>query len=82
MHQLIYYYEYLRIFKINDKLLNLYSWLCFMSIQQRGQLETAPPFTVPCEGCEARFLHRFHRESNLGPSCVSPLHYHCTTPAP
>ena len=30
--------------------------LCFTSLQQRGQLETAPPFrpTVPCEGREAR----------------------------
>ena len=24
------------------------------SHRQRGHLETAPPFTVPCEGCEAR----------------------------
>ena len=24
--------------------------LCFTSLQQRGYLETAPPFTVPCEG--------------------------------
>ena len=22
--------------------------LCFTSLQQRGHLETAPPFTVPC----------------------------------
>ena len=28
--------------------------LCFTSLQQRGHLETAPPFTVPCEGREAR----------------------------
>ena len=28
--------------------------LCFVSLQQRGHLEMAPPFTVPCEGCEAR----------------------------
>ena len=28
--------------------------LCFKSLQQRGHLETAPPFTVPCEGCAAR----------------------------
>ena len=25
-------------------------WLCFTSHRQRGHLETAPPFTVPCEG--------------------------------
>ena len=24
--------------------------LCFTSLQHRGHLETAPPFTVPCEG--------------------------------
>ena len=56
-------------------------WLCFMSLRQRGHLETAPPFTVPCEGHEARFLHRSHRESNPGLSRDSPLHYRCTTPA-
>ena len=27
--------------------------VCFRSNQQRGHLETAPPFTVPCEGREA-----------------------------
>ena len=31
----------------------------------RHHLETAPPFTVPCEGRKARFLHR---EPNSGPS--------------
>ena len=30
-------------------------WLCFTSHRQRGHLETVPPFTVPCEGREARF---------------------------
>ena len=39
------------------------------------------PFTVPCEGCKARFLHHSHRESNPGPMRGSPLHYHCATPA-
>ena len=29
---------------------------CFTSHRQPGHLETAPPFTVPCEGCEARFF--------------------------
>ena len=33
----------------------LVGWLCLTSNRQRGHLETAPPFTVPCEGCEARF---------------------------
>ena len=32
-------------------------WLCFASHQQRGHLETAPQFTVPCEGRGARYLH-------------------------
>ena len=32
----------------------LVGWLCLTSHRQRGHLETAPPFTVPCEGCEAR----------------------------
>ena len=30
----------------------LFICLCFSSLQQRGHLETAPPFTVPCEGRE------------------------------
>ena len=29
-------------------LLVLVGWLCLTSHQQRGHLETAPPFTVPC----------------------------------
>ena len=32
----------------------LFVCLCFTSLQQRGHLETAHPFTVPCEGHEAR----------------------------
>ena len=28
--------------------------VCFTSLQQRGHLEMVPPFTVPCEGREAR----------------------------
>ena len=28
-------------------------WLCLTPHRQRGHLETAPPFTVPCEGREA-----------------------------
>ena len=31
-------------------------WLCFTSHRQRCLLETASPFTVPCEGHEVRFL--------------------------
>ena len=29
-------------------------WLCFTSHRQRGHLDTAHPFTVPCEGREAQ----------------------------
>ena len=57
-------------------------WLCFTSHRQQGHLERAPPFIVPCKGRGARSLHRSHRESNLGPSRGSPLHYRCATPAP
>ena len=32
----------------------LVGWLCLTSHRQRGHLETAPPFTVPCEGREAQ----------------------------
>ena len=39
-------------------------WLCLMSHRQQDYLEMAPPFTVPCEGREARFLHRPHRDPN------------------
>ena len=60
----------------------LFVCLCFTSLQQRGHLESAPPFTVPCEGREARFLHGSHRESNPGPSRGSPLRYRCATQAP
>ena len=60
----------------------LVGWLCFASTRQRDHLETASPFTVPCEGRGARFLHRSHRESNPGPSRGSPLLYRCATPAP
>ena len=41
-----------------------------------------PPFTVPCEGREAQFLHRSHWESNLESSHGSPLLYRCATLAP
>ena len=42
-------------------------------------LKTAPPFTVPCEGREARLIHRSHRELNPRPSCGSQLQYRCAT---
>ena len=44
-------------------------WLCF-TFHRRGQLEMAPPFTVPCKGCEARFSHR-----NRTPGRHVAVHY-------
>ena len=61
--------------------MTVYVRVSFTSHGQRS-LETATQFTVPCEGLEARFLHRTHRESNPGPSRDKPLHNRCTTPAP
>ena len=52
------------------------------SHRQRGHLETAPPFTVPCEGREAQFLQHSHQELNPVSSRGSPLHYRWATPAP
>ena len=43
----------------------LFVWLCLASHPQRGYLETAPPFTVPWDGREARFLHSSRRESTV-----------------
>ena len=60
----------------------MFDGLCLTSHRQRGHLETAPPFTVPCEGHEACFLHRPHRESNPGSLRGSPLHNRCAIPAP
>ena len=37
----------------------LVGWLCFTSHRQLGLLEMAPPFTLPCEGREARFFTPF-----------------------
>ena len=40
-------------------------------------LETAPLFTVPCEGLKLGFYTFPTGESNPGLSCGSPLHYRC-----
>ena len=37
---------------MNDRLID---WMCFTSQRQQSHLETAPPFTVPCEGHVARY---------------------------
>ena len=52
-----------------------------MSHRQHGHLETVPPFTVPCEGHEARLIHRTHRESNPGPSQHENKMFKCDKPA-
>ena len=65
--------------QLNNDKKHLVGWLCFTFHRQRGHLETAPPFAVPCEGREALFLHRSHRESNPAPTRDSPLHYRCAT---
>ena len=65
-----------------EQYMTIVCWLCFTSHRQRGHLEAIPPFTVTYEGLEARFLHRYHWESNPGPSRGSPLHYRCGTQAP
>ena len=76
MHKPMFYVTYITRFCW------LVGWLYFTSHRQRGHLETAPPFTVPCEGREARCLHRSQRESNTAPSRGSPLQYRCATQAP
>ena len=60
----------------------LVGWLCLTSHRQQGHIETAPPFTVPCEGREAQFLHRPHQKWNPGSLRGSPLHNRCAKPAP
>ena len=61
MHFSISYLNKIPIFSLNTSTeLSLGSvgwlvgWLSVTSHRQRGHLETAPPFTVPCEGREAR----------------------------
>ena len=57
--------------------------VCFTSLQQRGHLETAPPFIVPCEGrltsvyCEGILLLRVLAiEYGVVLSCVSIILQH------
>ena len=61
---------------------HFFGQLVLTSHRQQGHLKTAPPFTVPYEGCAARFLHHRHRELNPGSLRGSPLHYRCTMLAP
>ena len=61
---------------------NTFVCVCLTTHRQQGHLETAPPFTVPCEGHDAQWIHRPDRESNPGPSRGSPLRYRCATETP
>ena len=56
----------------NDHLTKMAQWSYFYM---------APPFTVPCEGRQSRFLHRLLRESSPGSLRGSPSHNRCATPA-
>ena len=53
-------------------------WLCLPSHRQRGHLETAPPFTVPCKGRKGRFYAV--PTGNRTPGRCVVVHY--TTDAP
>ena len=57
-------------------LVDMVGWLCFTSHRQRGHSEAVPPFTVPCEGHEAWFLHPTHWESNPGLTCIFTVFYY------
>ena len=54
-------------------------WLCFTSHRQQGHLETAPPFTIPCDGREARFSQREPR-AVAWQSITQPLRHASSTP--
>ena len=56
----------------------LVGWLCLTSHRQRRHLETTPPFTVPWEGREARWIHRSDR-SITWQSITLPLRYASST---
>ena len=59
----------------------LVGWLVYVPLTARS-FRDAPPFIIPCEGREARFLHRSNRESNPVPLRGSSLHYRCAMAAP
>ena len=71
--------HFLKIGKYSYLVSWLVGWLCFTPNRQRGHLETARPFTVPCKGREARSLHSFHR--NRTPDGRVASHNRCATPA-
>ena len=75
-HTYIYIYIYIYI------PINVVGWLCLTSHRHREMARDGTPFTVLCEGREARFLHLSKRESNPRSSCGSTLLNCCTMPAP
>ena len=63
----------------------LVGWLCFTFHQQRGHLETAPPFTVPCKGWLVVFyVTSTARSFRDGTPIYCPLRTHSSvfTPLP
>ena len=67
----------------SDKRTYKMDWLVVFYVPSTARsFRDGTPFTVPCEGHEARFLHRSRWGSNPGPSRGSPLHYHRATPTP
>ena len=58
-------------------------WLVVFRVPSTARsFKDGTPIYAPCEGREARFIYRSHRESNPGSLRGSPLHNHCATPAP
>ena len=55
----------------------LVGWLCLTSYRQRGHLEMAPPFTVPCEGRKP-FRPGIEPRAVAWQSITFPLRYRCT----
>ena len=60
----------------------LVGFVYIASHQQRGRLDTVPPFTVPCGRREAQYVHQSQRELNPGASRGRPVHNCCAAPAP
>ena len=68
----------INVLKNNYVLIPIVVCLCFTSLQQRGHLEMAPPFTVPCEGCEV-VHHGFYtlgwvKPKTVKQKCVISVH--------
>ena len=52
---------------------DFWSVVVFYVPSTAGSFRDGSPFTIPCKGCEAQFLHRSHRESNPWPLRGSPI---------